>query len=199
MRNPSPRIPRAIALVALLASGLALAAEATPSVISEGGVGAFWRQTTPELVLPYPATAPDPAEDVCVSVGYLIKPDGSTSEFSMVNSWTSKHKALPPGAKYAVFAQSAVAAVMQRHYAPAQASGVAPSSVYTASTFAFSAKPDADQAALRSRCSVADLPGMVAKAQKGGRKDGSLRRAEMERARMQSPDTVSGPGSSLVH
>ena len=185
-RTPSRLRPAAL-FIAIFASGMTLAT-GTPSVISEGGAGAFWRQANSDLVLPYPANAPDPAEDVCVSIGYLIKEDGSTSDYVLLNTWTSKHKALPSSDKYAGFAQGAVAAVMHRRYAPAQAPapGIASTPVYTATTFAYTGKADADQAALRARCSIADLPGLVARAQKSGRRDGSLRRAEMERARRRS-------------
>lgn len=197
---PTPfRVCSAALFSAMVASSLAVAA-GTPSVLSEGSASSFWRQANSDLAPPYPANAPDPSEDVCVSIGYLIKEGGSTSDYALLNSWTSKHKALPTGEKYAGFAQGAVAAVMHRRYAPAQAPapGVAPTPVYTAATFAYTGKADADQAALRARCSIADLPGLVAKAQKNGRKDGALRRAEMERARVQNPANITGSANGGI-
>ena len=185
------------AATALLASGLAAAAFAstTPAIISEGGANAFWRQVTPDAVPPFPASAPDKSEDVCIGVAYLINADGKTSDFAMLKSWTSKReKGIPAGEAYAPFSQGAVAAVMQRRYAPAQASagGASVTPVYTASTFAFSQRPDADVQALRAHCMVDDLPAFVAKVQTKARADSKgIRRAEMERARVQNPANVS--------
>jgi hypothetical protein len=186
-----------------LAGGTAGAAfaQSTPAIISEGGAGTFWRQVTPNAIPPFPANA-DASEDVCVGVSYLIKADGTTSDFALLKSWTSKHaKGVPSGAKYEGFTRGAVAAVAVRKYAPAQATaaGALVTPVYTASTFAFSSRPDADQQALRAHCVVEDLPGFVAKVQHDARKDTkNLRRAEMERARVANPPNITGTANGGV-
>jgi hypothetical protein len=194
MRNTPFHARAAMALIACGIAGVAFATT-TPAIISEGGANAFWRQVSPDAAPAYPAAAPDKSEDVCVSVGYVIKSDGTTSDFAMLRSWSSKHaKGVPSNDAYAGFAQGAVATLMQRRYAPAQASaaGAVVTPVFTASSFAYSLRPDADLQAVRAHCVVEDLPGFVAKVQNNARKDGKgIRRAEMERARVQNPPNVS--------
>jgi hypothetical protein len=199
---PRSSSPLLSALV-LLAAGAAgtVAAQATPAIISEGGAGTFWRQVTPNAIPPVPANA-DPSEDVCVGVSYLIKADGSTSDYALLKSWTSKHdKGVPSGAKYEGYTRGAVAAVAMRKYAPAQAgtAGAPATPVYTASTFVFSSRPDADPQALRAHCVVEDLPALVAKVQQEARKNNKgLRRAEMERARVANPPNITGAANGGI-
>lgn len=182
----------AATLLAVAVAGAAFAGT-TPAIISEGGANAFWRQVTPDALPPFPANAPDKSEDACVSIGYVIQANGTTSDFAMLKSWSSKlDKEFPAGDAYSGFSRGAVASVMQRRYVPAQAvaagTGVTP--VFTAATFAYSQRADADLQALRAHCVVEDLPGFVAKVQDKARKGGKgIRRAEMERqlATPQSP------------
>jgi hypothetical protein len=186
----------------VLALGLAVAGIASagaPAILSEGGATTYWR---PAAAFPdpgVPAGVPDANEDVCVSVGYQIQADGSTSEYSLLNSWTSKHsRGLPSKDAYALYAQMAVATLMQRKFVPAEAGATKPPAVYTAATFAYSGRADADRAAIRARCAIADLPEFIAKAQREATRKG-IKRGEMERNRVQNPPSMSGPKGSTVN
>lgn len=193
-------IPARSVLVLALGLGIAgLAGANSPAILSEGGTAAYWRPAAAFPEPGVPAGVPDANEDVCVSVGYQIQADGSTSEYSMLKSWTSKHsRGLPAKDAYALYAQMAVAALMQRKYVPAESGATKPPAVYTAATFAYSGRPDADRAAIRARCAIEDLPAFIAKAQRDATRQG-LKRGEMERNRAQNPAQMSGPKGSTIN
>ena len=81
-----------------LACGLLLGVLCAPAlaaedirVANEGGIRDAW--TLPQgfkLAMPaYPSAYIEQRAEVCVAIGYLINPDGSTSDFALLQSWTS--------------------------------------------------------------------------------------------------------------
>ena len=69
----------------------ALAAERM-TVVNERAVAKDWvPDPAKSRMLPgYPSTFADKTEDACVSIGYLLNRDGSTSDFTMLKSWGAK-------------------------------------------------------------------------------------------------------------
>ncbi len=194
-----PMTPRSALVLALGLATAGIASAGAPPILSEGGAGAYWRPAAAFADPGVPAGVPDPGEDVCVSVGYQIQPDGSTSEYSMLKSWTSKHsRGLPAKDAYSLYAQMAVGTLMQRKFVPAEAGATKPPAVYTAATFAYSGRADADRAAIRARCAIEDLPAFVAKAHRDATQKG-LKRGEMERNRVQNPAMLTGPKGSTIN
>lgn len=177
----TPRIPR-VALAASLLFALASAqAGETMRTVDEADIHRDW--TPVSVVKPvYPPQLADRSRDVCVNLGYLIKKDGTTSDFVVVQAWASGQ----PGAEYAMdtlgpFAQSAAAAVSQWHFTPAP--GASPNRVmFTSTVLTFPGERGTDADALRNRCQVKDLNAFVAKAQAKVGRRGDSERAKLESA-----------------
>ena len=172
---------------------MALAADRV-TIVSEGVSASVWRPdpAVPPMTAAYPSKIVDKTEDVCIGIGYLLKEDGSTSDYSLLTSWGSKDEAgAQPGGRLDPFAQNAVAAVSRWRFVPldgGKRSALKP--LYTAATFAFSSNPAADLEALRGHCTIADLPAFVAKAQAAAYKKGNLNKGQMERNRAQNPAAI---------
>lgn len=185
-----------LVLLSSLLLGAVVTAGATAadraSIISEGGAAAVWRPAPgPKVVPGYPSTAADQAEDVCVSIGYLLNKDGSTSEFSLLKTWGAKTPDSVKGrSKLTPFAQLAMAAVERWKFVPAGGGGAEIQPVYTAASFGFSNNPAADKEQIRQRCVISDLSAFIAKAQQEAYKRGNLNKGRMDRARNMNPATV---------
>lgn len=140
-------------------------------VVNEGGIRDAWTLApgTQLAAPPYPSNhAADPAE-ACVGIGYLLNPDGTTSDFALVRAWSAK---APSGANedayWQSFAKVSAAALSTWRFQPRPEAGK-PEPVYTVATFLFAAR---DPQALRKRCAVANLAHRLAEL----RMDRSLRR-----------------------
>lgn len=145
-----------VALTAVMAaamSGAVTAADKIP-VVDESHLGERWTlQHNTQLMPPYPpAYASDP-EEVCLVLGYLVNPDGHTSDFALLKSWTSGDNHRGRTQFWEAFGDLASRAVAQWKYVPAGATPARPA--YTAATFVFG-RPDAVMAT-RAHCVVPDL------------------------------------------
>ncbi|RZA21062.1 MAG: hypothetical protein EOP93_04185 [Lysobacteraceae bacterium] len=124
-------------------------------VINEGGIRDEW--TLPagaRLAVPaYPrAYAADPAE-ACVVIGYLLNPDGTTSDFALLKAWSAREPQRDRDAFWGAFAQDASNALARWKFEP-RAEVRTPRPVYTAATFLFAATNAAE---LRKRCAIPNL------------------------------------------
>lgn len=144
---------RAILLAAMVAVAFPAAAADRIRIADEGKLGSEWTLVPgTQLMPPYPeAYAKDP-EEVCLVVGYLVNTDGTTSDFSLLKSWTSGSNARNRNKFWGEFADLSSRALSQWRYAPA-APGARP--VYTAATFVFGTPGAA--AATKAHCEVASL------------------------------------------
>ena len=178
---------------AVLATGLAFAGRI--DIVSEAQAPKWWQPdpAARQYVAGYPEAAADKARDVCVSVGYLIRTDGSTSDFIELKSWSS---ATPDGTPRqqdtAPYVQVAAAVVSRWRFVPTGKRH----SIYTSATFAFDGADALDADAIRNRCSIADLPDFVAKAKSRTDSRGDLTRARSERARQEN-EAVEPMGTGL--
>jgi hypothetical protein len=188
-----------------LAATLALAIACTGavageglSILNEGDLGSFWRPMDETMAMPaYPGIVADKSEDVCVSVGYLLKEDGSTSDFAVLSAWGSKtDKAKPTDPHFLPFAQNALAAVQRwRYQAAAGSAKVRP--IYTAATFAFSTS-GADPSGVKGRCRINDLRQFITDAQAKASKN-NITRSRLDRQRVQNPDMIQGRSGSTIN
>lgn len=181
--------------VASLAIGLAVAAGALAAevaVISEGGTASVWRFApgVPKVLPGYPDSVADKTEDVCVGLGYLLNPDGSTSDIAVLNSWGSRtpEDKVPEG-HFDPYARYAAAALMQWRFVPVGGGHANIKPIYTAATFTFSTNAEADRENLRARCVIEDLSGFVTKARADAYKKGNIKKSEMARDRTQNAVT----------
>jgi hypothetical protein len=173
------------------AATAALAAERL-TVLSEGGAAAHWRPVAETIAVPaYPGILADKSEDVCIGVGYMLKADGSTSEFALLTAWGSKAgKAKADDPRFTPFAQNSLAAVQRWKFTSTAAAGTKINPIYTAATFAFSSNPAADVGQLKAHCVIADLSDFIADAQaEAYRRRGNLDKGRMDRAR-QTPAEI---------
>ena len=146
------RLPLALLLV--LAGDAA--AQERIRVVNEGGIrDASTLAPGARLAAPpYPASLSANPAEACVGIGYLLNPDGSTSDFALVRAWSAD----PPPASgdeayWGEFAKAAAAALSTWKFQPLPEAGRA-RPVYTVATFLFAAK---DPQVLRKRCAVANL------------------------------------------
>lgn len=146
-----------ILLATLLIAGLAPTAVASDKirVVAEGGIGDEWALAPGErLAAPgYPAQYAADADDVCVAVGYLVHPDGHTSDFALLKSWSSGEESRSRTDYWRAFAASASQAVGQWRFVP-RPEVKAPRPVYTVATFAFGAS---NPAVIRTHCDIPNL------------------------------------------
>lgn len=123
-------------------------------VVNEGAIRDEW--TLPQgykLAMPeYPAGYASQPASVCVAIGYLINPDGSTSDFALLKSWTSADVPNKDSQDYwTAFANAAAQALSQWRFQP-RPEVKAPRPVYTVATMMFAASPD-----LRTHCAIPNL------------------------------------------
>lgn len=144
----------ALGVCLLLASSLVFSQERI-RVVNEGGIADAWGLAAgTSLASPtYPAAYAGDQKEVCVAVGYLLHPDGTTSDFSLLKSWAEDPPRRGADAYWAAFATSASNALANWRFVP-RPEVMNPRPVYSMATFLFGAK-DAD--ALHERCAVPDL------------------------------------------
>lgn len=124
-------------------------------VVNEGGIRDEW--TLPagvQLPIPtYPSAYAAERAEACVAIGYLVRPDGTTSDFALLKSWSSKNVSGRSAQEYwSAFAQAAAQALSQWRFEPRPEIRTA-RPVYTVATLLFAAKSPQ----LRDRCAIPDL------------------------------------------
>lgn len=183
MSHANPNRQIATLLLALLAaSGAALAGERT-AIVSASKLPDSWSPAPgAEAAVPaYPSIVADKTETACVTVGFLIKPDGSTGDASLLKSWSARHGDDDSNADFIdPFARNAIAAVERWRFVPAKGK---PRQTYTSASFAFSAGAGVDQGSLRAHCEIDNLSAFIAKVQAENYRRGDLKKGEMERDR----------------
>ena len=168
------------------------------TILSEGESWQYWRPVPETMAMPgYPSIIADKSDDVCISIGYMLKSDGTTSDFALVNAWSSMdERAKSDDKRFTAYAQNSLAAVQRWRFTPAVGGNARVQQVYTASSFAFSTR-GTDAGQLRGRCQVKDLPAFIAKIQAEATKH-TLNRARLESARSTPQIMPMAPGAHSV-
>lgn len=138
----------------LTASGQAAAAEKI-RVVNEGGIRDAWT-LAPGAKLPVPAYPVEYAAsqaEACVAIGYLLNPDGSTSDFALLKSWSASEPMQGRDAYWTAFANAASGALARWHFQP-RPEVSSPRAVYTVATFVFAS---ANVQETRKRCGIPNL------------------------------------------
>lgn len=162
------------------------------AIVSEHQVGEDWTPAPdlPRVLVGYPASAADKSRDVCVSIGFMIEKDGSTSNFSHVKSWSSATPdAEPAPEQLQPFVQSAAAAVSMWKFVPATRK---PRPVYTSAAFVFEGSQSPGPDAIRARCRIENLTAFVSQAKEREARKGDLERGRQERNRQEN-QILKGP------
>lgn len=172
-------------LFALLVVGGAAQTADRYRIVDEGGIRSDWALADGvKLAVPgYPTAFAESGDSVCVALGYAIQPDGSTSDFAVLKSWSSSADAEggePAPGYWDAFAQASASAVAQWKF-KAREPEAASRRTYTVATVAFNGKPAMDSASLRGRCAIGDLAGFLQE-QKASAFVSSREKQEMENA-----------------
>lgn len=178
--------PRALAIAALAGiCTIPIHAADRMRVVNEGGIRDQWMLADGvQLAAPgYPAAFAGRGDNVCVAVGYAIKPDGTTSDFTLLKAWTSSTGEKEPVAGFwDAFAQTSAGALSQWRFKPRP--GISsPRPTYTVATMHFMGKHATDAAGLQNRCRISDLPTFVQNQKSKRYQRGTLERNEIERLR----------------
>ena len=169
--------------IATLAAGVMVAIVAAPGlagekvrVVNEGGIKDQWTLAEGvKLAAPgYPAALLERGDSVCIALGYAIKPDGTTSDFSIVKSWSSAGQD-QPDEYWDAFAQASAGAVSQWAFAP-RPDVAEPQPTYTVATMQFMGKPSMDGAELRGHCRVDDLVAQLKRNERNSPMNSQVRR-----------------------
>lgn len=186
-------------LVAFSLCALAAVAQAEDRarIVNEGGIRDQWMLADGvKLAAPgYPSAFAERGDNVCVAMGYAIKPDGTTSDFTLLKNWTSSTGDKEPVEGFwDAFAQAGAGALAQWKFKP-RPEVAKPEPTYTVATMHFMGKEATDAGMLRSHCSISDLAALVEKHRQFGDEDpeNSRARRDLERARR----GVSGTGSMV--
>ena len=187
---------RSCAALALAFVTVAAAADEPPTILDEGETAALWRPVAETIAMPaYPGVVADKSEDVCVSVGYLLQADGSTSDFAVLDAWGSKAaKAKPTDPHFLPYSQNALAAVQRWRFQSIAGASAKVRPVYTSATFAFSTS-GADMEGLKGRCRISDLSAFIRKAQEAAYRRGDINKSSIDRNRVENPATLRGTKS----
>jgi len=124
-------------------------------VADEGGIRDEWT-LSPGAKLLVPAYPPELASDqveACVAIGYLVNPDGRTSDFALLKAWSARKPAQERERYWSAFARVASTALSQWSFAPKAGVEVA-RPVYTVGTFVFASPNMAES---RKRCAIPNL------------------------------------------
>ncbi|TKR30770.1 hypothetical protein FCE95_11770 [Luteimonas gilva] len=167
------------AAIGLLALGDACAERVR--VVDEGGLRGAWslREGAALEAPAYPAEFAARGDNVCLAIGYAVRPDGTTSDFSLLKAWNSASDDDEPEPGYwDAFAQAGAAAVSKWKFQPKQVRPDA--ATYTVATLHFMGRQAVDVAGLTSHCKISDLAGFIQR-QKADRFFAGLDKHEMER------------------
>lgn len=147
-------VGRSVALVAAMLAGDADASEKI-RIVNEGGIRDEW-MLAPGAKLPvpaYPEAYAGNQAETCVAIGYLLNPDGTTSDFALLKAWGAAEPRKDRDTYWGVFAQHASNALAHWAFVP-RPEVTSPRPVYTVATFLFASSSPVE---LRKRCAIPNL------------------------------------------
>lgn len=124
-------------------------------IVNEGGIRDEWT-LAPDAKLPvpaYPKAYQAGQAETCVAIGYLLNPDGTTSDFALLKAWSAAEPKTGRDAFWAAFAGDASNALAHWKFIP-RPEVESPRQVYTVATFLFASNAPAE---LRKRCAIPNL------------------------------------------
>lgn len=181
MNTVSKRIAAAAVCLGLYAS-IGGAVERV-RMVNEGGIRDRWMLADGvKLAAPgYPAAFAERGDNVCVAMGYAIKPDGSTADFVLLKAWASSTQEKEPVEGFwEAFSQTSAGALSQWKFKP-RPEVSEPQATFTVATLHFMGKEATDVTGLRSHCAISDLASYVQKKKWDQYQRGTPERKEMER------------------
>jgi hypothetical protein len=155
---------RTALLACVFVASAALADGRELPIVSEDAYPALWQRApgVPQVIAAYPAEA-NPGLGVCVSLGFVIGQDGSTSDPIQLKSWMdpAEGAGVSEPVRMEPFLRASAAALSLWRFVPAKGR---PRKIFTAATFVFGAPPGPGQDALRGHCRIENLRALIASA-----------------------------------
>lgn len=173
----------ALASFAAVGWAQALFAAKDTVIANEGTIGGKWMLADgASLATPaYPAELAGRGDDACLALGYLIAPDGTTSDFAVLKQWNSSAgEDEPQDGYWQSFAQSGADALSQWRFQPRPDTGAA-RPTYTVATLAFTGA-HGQGGDIRGHCRIDDLAAVVQERKSDAYMRTSRERADLERA-----------------
>jgi len=176
----------------------ALAADKS-RIANEGAIADEWMLAPgAKLAAPgYTKEMKESGDNVCVALGYAINPDGKTSDFTLLKTYTTREDV--PKDYWRSYSAAAVGAVSQWAFQP-RPDITAPRRTVTVATLTFRGNNEAMDAGLASRCKITDLAAELQNASHKNVNSAQLRR-DMEAANRASTaggSMVQNPGQSTL-
>ena len=169
---------------ALAGTGIALSATAAERVADEGTIGDAWALAEGATLAQaaYPAHLAARGGSACIALGYLISPDGGTSDFQLLKAWNSESGEVEPVAGYwQAFADAGADAVGQWRFQPKP--GVASAvPTRTVATIGFQGPAGGTPAEVRAHCRITGLGEYLAKLEHDRAEQGDMNRHALDRA-----------------
>src|SRR5690606_29708912 len=136
-------------------------------VVNEGVIGAAWGLPAgTQLAVPsYPIEYEREKAEVCVAIGYLLNADGTTSDFSLLKSWSARGQSSAGDEYWAAFAGASSDALAHWRFVP-RPEITSPEPVYTVATFLF-APVDVEE--LRDKCAIPNVASRIFELSHNGR------------------------------
>ena len=175
---------KSIVFAAMIAFACGAHAQDKVRAVNEGGIRDAWTLAPgAKLTAPgYPAQFAAKGDNVCVAMGYRINPDGSTSDYALLKSWSSStgEKEQTEGF-WDAFSLASAAALQQWKFAPRPEVG-SPDAVDTVATMTFMGKQAEDAAGLRAKCKINDLAAFLEQVKVDMAKRSDLNRHQIDKA-----------------
>ena len=150
----------------LLFAGTVLATDIPKNIVDEGQLGrTHVLAAGTQLAAPgYPGSYVDAGDNVCIALGYTVKPDGTTGDFRFLQAWSSNRANAEKTDRYLdTFASAAADAVSRWRFAPKDG---AAASVSTVATLTFTGGKAATPG-LADRCRISDLAAHYSRLENG--------------------------------
>lgn len=181
------RLLNTMVFASLFLAALGVHAEEKVRIANEGGIRDAWMLAPgASLAAPgYPASFVERGDNVCVAMGYRIKPDGSTSDFSLLRAWSSSSGENEPVEGYWDAFSTASAMALQQWRFASRPEVKTPRAVDTVATMTFMGKQAEDPAGLRARCKIDDLDAFLEQVRVDMSKRGDMNRRQLERSYQQ--------------
>jgi len=131
------------------------------SIVDEGGIRDQWMVDGVLAAPGMPERFARSGDNACVAMGYAINEDGSTSDFSLLKSWSTSGNDEPASSDYwQDLLGASAAAVSQWKFKPRPEAGKV-GTTYTVVTMTFKGSDDMDAVELRGRCGISNLKAFI--------------------------------------
>lgn len=178
------------------AGGLTWAGDRIP-IVDEGGIRGQWAVDGTLAAPGVPERFARRGDNACVAMGYAINEDGSTSDFSLLKSWSSSGSDEPASSEYWQDLLNASAAAVSQWKFKARPEVRKVTATYTVVTMTFIGGSAMDVAELRGHCGISNLQAFIERDRARQFQTGTIQKSDLERFRRDtnaSRTMVANPG-----